>query len=140
MHMEAMKYLMIWMMMYVGSLLVIKISISVTILRIGSMIRTLKICIYILLAFAITTFVVTMIGILLLCSPVEANWNTALVVSGQAKCGTMGAMIGLSYFSTASTIATDLACAALPGLLVWNMQMNMRTKLSVCMLLSFGSL
>lgn len=131
---------MIWMMLYVISLVLIKSSICMTMLRIGSPIKVLRVCVYVLLGLSVATFVATFVGILCLCRPVEANWNTALVLEGKATCSTMDAMIGLSYFSTASSIATDLACAVLPGLIVWNMQLPKKTKISVCVLLSFGSM
>lgn len=137
---QSKKYLMIWMMLYVGSLVLIKASICMTMLRVGSPIKSLRVCVYLLLTFIIGTFLATIIGILCLCRPVEANWNTGLVLEGKATCTTMDVMIGLSYFSTASSIATDLACAVLPGVIVWNMQMPRKTKIWVCVLLSFGSL
>jgi hypothetical protein len=137
---ESKKYLMIWMMLYVVSLVLIKGSICMTMLRVGNPIKSLRICVYLLLGLVVGTFLATIIGILCLCRPVEANWNTALVLEGKATCASMDAMIGLSYFSTASSIATDMACAVLPGLIVWNMQLKQTTKIFVCVLLSFGSL
>lgn len=137
---QSKKYLMIWMMLYVVSLVLIKASICMTMLRVGSPLKTLRVCVYILLSFAVGTFLATIIGILLLCKPVEANWNTSLVLEGKATCVSMDTMVGLSYFSTASSIATDLACAILPAFLVWNMQLRKSAKIGVCVLLSFGSL
>lgn len=133
-------YLMIWMMLYVCSLVFIKASICMTMLRVGNVMETLRIAVYALLTFAVGTFLATIIGILLLCSPVRANWNTGLVLTGEATCASVDTMIGLSYFSTASSIATDMACAILPGVLVWNMQLKRTAKIGVCVLLSFGSL
>ncbi len=74
--------------------------------------------VYTLLGLCVATFFATMIGILCLCCPVEANWNTALVLQGKAVCANMEAMIALSYMSTASLIAKDMACAILPGVIV----------------------
>ena len=56
MQMEAKKYLMIWMMLYVCSLALVKISICVTMLRIGSPIKVLRICVYTLLAFTLVGY------------------------------------------------------------------------------------
>jgi hypothetical protein len=131
---------MIWMMHYVFSLVLIKASICMTMLRVGSPIKALRVCVYILLGFIVCTFLATIIGILCLCRPIEANWDTSLVLEGKATCTSMDVMIGLSYFSTASSIATDMACAVLPGVIVWNMQLKQMTKIAVCILLSFGSL
>jgi len=139
MQMEAKKYLMLWMLLYVCSLAAIKTSICITMLRIGSPIKALRVSVYVLLALVVGSYLATFIGILNLCNPVEANWNYALVLKGKAKCASMDAMIGLSYFATASSIATDIACAVLPGVILWNMQLKLATKLSVSILLSFGS-
>lgn len=136
---EAMKYLMLWMMHYVVALVVIKGSICVTLLRIASVHRPYRIAVWALLGFIVCTFIITLVGILLLCDPVKANWETSLVVQGKAKCRPMSVMIGLSYMSTASTIITDLACAILPAILLWKTQMKTSAKWSVMGLLSFAS-
>jgi hypothetical protein len=140
MQIESTKYLMIWMLMYICSLVLIKSSICVTMLRIAGTNQIYRVSIWVLLGIIIATYLTTFIGVLLLCSPVEANWNTALVTAGKAKCAGMSAMIGLSYTSTAASIATDMACAVLPGIILWRTQMKLKTKISVTFLLSFGSL
>lgn len=140
MMMEATKYLMIWMLIYVCGLMLIKASICMTLFRIASTNKTYRLCIIVLLAIIVGNFLTTFVGVLLLCSPVEANWNTTLVAQGKATCASMDAMIGLSYTSTAVSIATDMACAVLPGVILWRTQMAFRTKISVTILLSFGSL
>lgn len=137
---EATKYLMIWLLLYVCSLVLIKSSICATMLRIASTNKGYRISIWILLGLIIATFLTTFIGILLLCSPVEANWNTSLVTAGKATCASMETMVALSYTSTASSIATDLACAVLPGVILWRTQMKLSSKIYISVLLSFGSL
>ncbi|KAK7962882.1 uncharacterized protein PG986_003707 [Apiospora aurea] len=139
MMMEATKYLMIWMLIYVCGLMLIKGSICITLFRIASTNKKYRFCIILLLAIIVGNFLTTFIGVLMLCSPVEANWNTALVAQGKAKCASVDAMIGLSYTSTAVSIATDMACAVLPGVILWRTQMAFKTKVSVTILLSFGS-
>ena len=137
---EGTKYLMIWMLVYVCAMLPVKGSICMTMYRIASTNTGYRIAILVLLAVIVANFFTVFIGILLLCQPVEANWNKALVAAGQAECASMDAMIGLSYTSTAVSIATDMACAVLPGVILWNTQMALRTKISVSIVLSFGSL
>jgi hypothetical protein len=137
---EAPKYLMIWMLVYVCSLVLIKSSICVTMLRIASSNVTYRNSIFVILGVTVATFLTTFLGILLLCQPVAANWDTSLVADGKAKCAGTNAMIALSYTSTASSIATDMACAVLPAVVLWRTQMKLATKISVSILLSFGSL
>lgn len=130
---EGLKYLMLWMMIYIVSLAVIKGSICVTLYRIGHAETKYKRAILTLLGLIIATMLVTLIGVLLLCQPISANWT------GEGHCAGSATMIALSYTSTATTILTDLALAILPGVMVWNTIMDTRQKISVCLLLSFGS-
>ncbi|KAH7363287.1 hypothetical protein B0T11DRAFT_329275 [Plectosphaerella cucumerina] len=139
MMMESMKYLMIWMMLYVIGLCLVKSSICFTTLRIATTMPTLRMAVYVLLGLTVATFVTTFIGILLLCRPVEANWDQSIILEGRGECSPMSAMLGLSYTSTASTIATDLACAVLPAIILWRTQMKLSTKVVVSTILSFGS-
>lgn len=131
---EGMKYLMLWMLVYVIGLAVIKSSICATLLRIAGQQKGFRIAIFSLLALTIVTFLVTFIGILLLCTPISGNWT------GEGKCASMETMVALSYTSTAATITTDLACVAVPSVMLWNVQMKKSKKISVFILLSFGSM
>ncbi|TGO57797.1 hypothetical protein BOTNAR_0194g00190 [Botryotinia narcissicola] len=133
------KYLMLWMMLYVVGLAVIKSSICVTLLRIASAHKMYRFFVLSLLGLTIATFLVTLIGILLLCRPVSANWDTSLVTEGKGTCSGMGTMIALSYTSTACTIVTDLACAVFPGVMLYRTQMPLGRKIQVGLLLSFAS-
>ncbi|RAL64750.1 hypothetical protein DID88_001781 [Monilinia fructigena] len=133
------KYLMLWMMFYVMGLAIIKSSICVTLLRIASAQKVYRLFVWGLLTLTICTFLVTLIGILLLCTPVAANWDTSLITDGKGSCSGMGTMIALSYTSTASTILTDLACAVFPGVMLYRTQMPTRRKIQVGLLLSFAS-
>ncbi|KAE9990904.1 hypothetical protein EG327_000785 [Venturia inaequalis] len=131
---EGMKYLMLWMLVYVIGLAVIKSSICATLLRIAGSNKLYRASIFALLGLTVVTFLVTFVGILLLCQPVSGNWT------GKGKCASMQTMIALSYTSTASTITTDLACVVVPGFMLWNVQMKPLKKASVFILLSFASI
>lgn len=127
------KYLMLWMLVYVIGLALIKSSVCVTLLRVAAANNTFRIATLSLLGLTLTTFIATFVGILLLCKPVSANWT------GKGECSGMSTMVALSYFSTASTILTDLSLAVLPGIMVWNTPMKVRQKILIVVLLSFGS-
>ncbi|KAF1977965.1 hypothetical protein BU23DRAFT_550616 [Bimuria novae-zelandiae CBS 107.79] len=137
---DSRMWLIIWMLTYICGLAVIKSSICITMLRIANTMKWFRFAVFALLATTWASWATTFIGVLLLCRPIAGNWDSDLVLSGQAKCATMDAMIALSYTSTASTILTDLACAVLPAFLVKNMQMALRSKILVGILLSFASL
>lgn len=137
---ESMKYLMIWMMLYVAVLCTIKTSICITTLRIATTMPKLRTAVYILMGLTVATFFTTFVGILLLCRPVEANWDSSIVLEGRGECSPVSSMLALSYTSTVSTIVTDLACAVLPAIILWQTQMKLPTKIMVSFVLSFGSL
>lgn len=134
MSIEGKKYLLIWMMIYVVGLATIKSSVCVTLLRVAAANKAYKVAILLLLGLTLATFIATLVGILLLCRPVSGNWT------GEGQCASMAAMVGLSYMSTASTILTDLSLVVLPGVMVWGTPMNIRQKILVVVLLSFGSM
>ncbi|KDN64345.1 hypothetical protein CSUB01_05137 [Colletotrichum sublineola] len=136
---DSIKYLMIWMLLYIIALCAVKASICFTTLRIATTMPKLRIAVYALLGLTVATFLTTFIGVLLLCRPVEANWNQALIKEGRGECSSVTSMLALSYTSTAATIATDLACAILPAIILWQTQMKLSTKIVVSTILSFGS-
>ncbi|TDZ30790.1 hypothetical protein C8035_v002026 [Colletotrichum spinosum] len=136
---EAIKWLMIWMLVYVAALCLVKTSICVTILRIATTMPRLRAAVYLIMGLTIATFITMFTGILLLCRPVEANWDQNLISEGRGECSPVYSMLGLSYTSTASTIVTDLACAVLPAAILWRTQMKLSTKIMVATFLSFGS-
>ncbi|KAJ4344379.1 uncharacterized protein N0V89_012119 [Didymosphaeria variabile] len=140
MQQDSRMWLMIWMLTYICGLAVVKSSICVTMLRIANAMKWFRFAVFALLATTWLTWATTFIGVLLLCRPVAGNWDSSLVLSGEAKCASMDAMIALSYTSTASTIVTDLACAVLPAFLLSRMQMALKSKILVGVLLSFASL
>lgn len=100
---------------------------------VASLNKAYRIAVYTLLTLTMMTMLVTLIGVLLLCKPVSANWT------GQGECASMSSMVALSYTSTASTILTDLALAVLPGIMLRNTVMKTRQKIGIFILLSFGS-
>ncbi|CRK24752.1 hypothetical protein BN1723_013378 [Verticillium longisporum] len=137
---EAMKFYIIWILTYVWALAIVKSSICVTIQRIADTQRIMRISVWILLAITWASFLVTFVGVLLYCRPVEAVWQPALILSGEAKCAPVETFIALGHVATSTTIVTDLALAVLPAVMLWKSQMKTQTKLQVFGLLSFASL
>ncbi|KAL2288332.1 hypothetical protein FJTKL_04376 [Diaporthe vaccinii] len=137
---QAMKWYTIWILIYVIGLALLKSSICTMIWRIASVRRGMRMTLIFLLSLVWASFFVTFIGVLLYCSPVEANWETHLVLEGKARCGSIAAMIGLSHTATVTTIITDIGCAMLPGVLLWKTQMKSQAKLEVFALMSVASI
>jgi hypothetical protein len=137
---NSMKWYLIWILQYVAALALVKSSICLTILRIASTRKALRISVYVLLGLTWASFFVTFIGSLLYCQPTEALWNVELLLSGEGKCASVGTFVAIGHVATSSTIVTDLALAVLPGWILWNTQMKTQMKLQVFGLLSFASL
>lgn len=137
---EGQKAFTIWILQYVVCLALIKSSICVTLLRIAKTKRGMEIALWCLLCVVWASFFVTFIGVLLFCRPVQASWDTSLVLAGKATCATMNVMIGLSHTATVSTLVTDIGCTVLPGVLLWSTQMKSRAKLRVFGMLVVASM
>lgn len=137
---DAMMWQLIWLLVYTWTLGMVKSSICVTLLRIADTMRYFRRCVYVLLGMTVASWLITFIGLLVLCRPIAGNWDPSLVAQGKAECAPPGVIVALGYISTCITVSTDLACAVLPAFLLWNMQMATRNKILIGLLLSFGSL
>jgi uncharacterized membrane protein YhaH (DUF805 family) len=69
---EAIKYYVIWILLYVIALATVKSSICMTIRRIASTQKSLKIAVWCLLAVTWASFLITFFGTLFYCRPVHA--------------------------------------------------------------------
>ncbi|KIW88074.1 uncharacterized protein Z519_11184 [Cladophialophora bantiana CBS 173.52] len=69
---------------------------------------------------------------------VDANWNFGLRTTGQAKCFSNNTFTNIGIFNSSINIATDVLFALLPIPVVWKLQANLRTKLTLCFVLSLG--
>jgi hypothetical protein len=136
---EALKYYVIWILVYVVALATVKSSICITILRIASMKKDLRITVYILLAVTWVSSFITFIGTLLYCHPTSTLWNAQLILSGKGSCAPAETFIIIAHTATVSTICTDLALVVVPAIMLWNTQMKKQSKLQAFGLLSFAS-
>ncbi|KAM0552365.1 hypothetical protein ACHAPJ_007925 [Fusarium lateritium] len=137
---ESQKFYIVWITIYVVAVALIKSSVCVTLRRIASKsIPILHYAIWVLFGLTWASFCVTFFGILTFCRPVEANWNTALVLEGKATCADTETLIGISHTNTATSIVTDVGCIVLPGVLLWKTQMSVKAKIQVLSLLSLAS-
>ncbi|OAG36316.1 hypothetical protein AYO21_09481 [Fonsecaea monophora] len=69
---------------------------------------------------------------------VDANWNFGLRATGQAKCFSNNTFTNIGIFNSSVNIATDVLFALLPIPVVWKLQANLRTKLTLCFVLGLG--
>jgi hypothetical protein len=137
--MNAMKYYIIWILMYVVALGLIKSSVCLTILRIATTKKPLSMAVWVLLGVTWCSFLITFIGTLLYCQPVRAVWTPQLILSGKGYCAPTETFIIIAHTATVSTILTDLALVVVPGVLLWETQMKRQAKVQAWALLSFAS-
>ncbi|KAI1807537.1 hypothetical protein F4811DRAFT_549913 [Daldinia bambusicola] len=134
---ERMKYATIWSLLYTACLVAVKASICLNMLRLRKSTGFIRFAIYILLLTSVGSFLVGFIGLLTLCNPVEAGWDRSLVIEGTATCKDKGTLLRIVYTSAIMTIATDVACAILPAIMLWNTQLKLK-RLLVSLILLFG--
>lgn len=119
----------------------VKISIAVFLLRLST--RTpYKRFLYTIIVFLILFTITCMMTLILQCIPVQAAWDTTLrpppLGTGTAKCYSLAIFRDIGLFNSSINIATDVLFATLPIPLVWNLQLNQRTKISLIAILSLG--
>ncbi|KAF2458433.1 hypothetical protein BDY21DRAFT_284201 [Lineolata rhizophorae] len=129
---------------YVHSLFVmvsvscVKISIAVFLLRLAQRTRYRNF-LWGMIVFLIA-FTISCAGTLIFqCVPVEAAWDFTLrPPTGDAKCFSNETFRNIGLFNSSVNILTDFLFASLPVPLIWKLQLNTRTKLSLIGVLSLG--
>ncbi|CZR68938.1 uncharacterized protein PAC_18839 [Phialocephala subalpina] len=117
---------------YIILMAIIKCSIATFLLRIAIE-RIYRLIIYISMAMVIIYSLVIFFYNLFLCHPVEFTWNRT-IEGGTCAPGALAS----SYALSALAIISDLLFALLPVPLIWFLKMNIRTKIFVFGVLSFG--
>ncbi|OLN83358.1 hypothetical protein CCHL11_03079 [Colletotrichum chlorophyti] len=118
---------------YSLSMITSKMSIAFFLLRITS--RRLHIwIIYIAMLFTVLAGVVFFFVTLFQCQPVSFFWNK----DQQGSCIDTNIIIALAYLYSAFSVVSDMTFACLPALLVWKLQLQMKTKLALIPLLIMG--
>ncbi|EXJ83606.1 hypothetical protein A1O1_07229 [Capronia coronata CBS 617.96] len=69
---------------------------------------------------------------------VSANWDLELRVNGKAKCFSNTTYTNIGIFNSSIQIATDVLFALLPVPIVWKLQANLRTKITLVGILGLG--
>ncbi|RBQ79423.1 hypothetical protein FVER14953_21207 [Fusarium verticillioides] len=126
-------YVWLFQIFYCASLVFIKASICDALLRIA-VIPWHRVVAWMTLAMAVICAMIVFIGLFVLCKPLSATWN------GDGKCSPPSVLAILACFVSASSILTDIICAALPALMLYKAQMKLATKVSISMVLGLGAL
>ncbi|KAF4987607.1 hypothetical protein FDECE_15361, partial [Fusarium decemcellulare] len=102
---------------YCSSLVFIKSSICVTLLRIA-VIKTHRIIAWATLVASCVCTLIVIFGLFTMCRPVTANWD-----KDAGTCSPPIVITSLSYLVSAGSILTDWVCAILPGFMLYKAQM-----------------
>jgi hypothetical protein len=79
--------------------------------------------------------IATGIALLTWCKPVAANWDPT-----KGTCKSRETLSRWTYFISSVSIITDWSCAILPAFMLWSIQLRMRVKVSLIIVLSLGAL
>jgi hypothetical protein len=125
-------------MLYVWTSAVTKISIAHALLRLA-----VKKCHRIVLwcIIVVTILIGLMFWLILLfdCHPISFFWQQVDQTT-TGRCLPKPILLNIAYFYSVSTILCDITLGILPAFLVWNLQMNFRTKFAVGGILSLGAM
>jgi uncharacterized membrane protein YcgQ (UPF0703/DUF1980 family) len=120
---------------YVLTTCTLKMSIGFFLLRIANK-RSHRWTLYITMSFVILLTIAYFLFLILQCSPVDYYWN---VFAGEVGSCLPAATVGaLTYTHSGVNAAADIILSLLPVLIVSQLQMNPRTKITVCIILALG--
>ncbi|KAF3763576.1 hypothetical protein M406DRAFT_231232, partial [Cryphonectria parasitica EP155] len=131
---ETTKNIIFFQLTYACSLPFIKASICLTMLRIITE-KPYRITIWAAMAASVASGVIGFIAVASLCQPISFYWDTS--IKG-GWCASVSIITGLSYMISVLAIITDWTCSLVPCIVVWNLQMKSRLKVSVCAVLALG--
>ncbi|KAF2279120.1 uncharacterized protein EI97DRAFT_371657 [Westerdykella ornata] len=119
----------------------VKLSIAFFLLSLTRGTRYGRFCWFIigfLVAFMLFTFFSLIFG----CVPIAANWDFTLrpppIGTGNAKCMEITTYRNIAVTNSVINIVTDIVLALMPVPLVWRLQVNKRTKISLVLILGLG--
>ncbi|EFQ85796.1 hypothetical protein PTT_19153 [Pyrenophora teres f. teres 0-1] len=122
---------------YCAAIIPIKLSISFMLIRIASRRKLFVYSLYTVSALFVTMNLIALLYIIFQCAPVSYAWDTS---TPGGKCNPAQTLADIYYATTAVNIATDWFCALLPIPLLWNVQLNRNSKISVGVILGLGAL
>jgi hypothetical protein len=120
-------------MFYTVDTIFVKSAICVALIRLSHDHPAVYYPAFIVIAVSFIAGATTFISEFIQCKPIEAAWNPAA-----GKCLSPSIIVALGYFTSAAAMLTDLSCAILPIVLLWNVNLNWKIKSTIICLLGFG--
>ncbi|EOD44827.1 hypothetical protein UCRNP2_8462 [Neofusicoccum parvum UCRNP2] len=131
---RALKDFFLFEISYCVTVLLVKLSIAMTLMRIAGGKPLYQWIIRGTIALFSTVIVMVCLYILLECQPIQYAWDKSL----DGKCKPAKILTAMSFTLSSTNILTDWTCALLPVPLLWSLEMNRNSKIAAGVLLSFG--
>ena len=125
-------------LLYVLSSGVIKASFSFSLLRIV-VTKKQKILIYCILASTVAFTIFYFFYLLFACHPISYFWNRVLERSG-GHCAPPRNVVAATYTHGAISLVNDIAMVIIPIFVVKDLQMDLKSKITVTLIFAIGSL
>ncbi|KAI0512926.1 hypothetical protein F5B22DRAFT_637513 [Xylaria bambusicola] len=122
-------------LVYVVAAYLCKVSVALVLLRISGTEKRSPIRLVLIGSIIVVTIfsVATFLALALQCRPVTLNWGI-----GKGECVAPHVITDIAYAFSASDIASNWLYATLPIVMLWNVKLTLRVKLSVIFLLGFS--
>ncbi|KAK8241537.1 hypothetical protein HDK77DRAFT_462505 [Phyllosticta capitalensis] len=134
--MKALRWWWFCELFYTLATAMLKVAVGLFLLRIAVK-RNHVILIYIMnVAVLVLSFAYFFVFIFQ-CSPMETFWT---IKPNNENCMNPDAIVGIAYAAAALGSISDWIFGVLPGFVVWDLQMNMRTKVVVVCILAFAAI
>ncbi|GLI80731.1 hypothetical protein PoHVEF18_009088 [Penicillium ochrochloron] len=134
---EAQKFFLIFEVGYCSAIIPIKLSISWMLIRVAEGRKAYVYVQYVVITMFVLMNIIALVFILVNCIPVQAAWDTEILEHG-GHCQPSYVLANVYYACTAVNIFTDWVTAFLPVPLLWNVQINRNTKISIMGLMGLG--
>ncbi|CAI6334434.1 unnamed protein product [Periconia digitata] len=116
----------------------VKVSIALSLIRLSPR-KSYTVFLYGVIGFMVIMTLACAGTLIFQCLPVQAAWDFSLrPPTGTAKCYNQIIFRNLGLMNSAFNIVTDVLFATLPVPLIWKLQLNTRTKISLIGILSLG--
>ncbi|KAJ6035960.1 hypothetical protein N7540_000239 [Penicillium herquei] len=126
-------------MLYLWASAVAKVSIALALLRL-TVRKIHRRMLYAVIGLAISIALMFWLVLLLDCHPISYFWNQADPLEYSGTCLSVDILLDIAYLYSSLTIICDFTLGIFPIVLVWNLQMNQRTKVAVGGILSLGAI
>ncbi|CAD6567800.1 MAG: hypothetical protein ASARMPRED_001148 [Alectoria sarmentosa] len=131
---QAIKWQYISQIVLILSTMFTKVSICFFLLRIFGTKPMWKRGLYAIMAFAVVTNISSASIVLAQCSPVQKLWDPLM----PGTCWGPDTEISIGDYNGAVSVFCDWALASLPIVFMWNLQMSIKLKVGICVLMGMG--